>query len=100
MTGDGTPDLVVGSGPGAAARVVVIDGASGRTVMTLAPFEDAFTGGTFVAAGDVDGDGRADVAVSADTASLDLRELVAQGLVRAEGTTRDRRYVLAGHAAR
>jgi tetratricopeptide (TPR) repeat protein len=36
------------------------------------------------------------LAVSVDTALLDLRELVGQGLVRAEGTTRDRRYVLAG----
>jgi tetratricopeptide (TPR) repeat protein len=34
--------------------------------------------------------------VSVDTALLDLRELVGRGLVRAEGTTRDRRYVLAG----
>src|SRR5207248_2080805 len=34
--------------------------------------------------------------VSVDTALLDLRELVDRGLVRAEGTTRDRRYVLAG----
>jgi hypothetical protein len=36
------------------------------------------------------------LAVSVDTALLDLRELVGRGLVRAEGTTRDRRYVLAG----
>ena len=67
VTGDGVPDLVVGSGPGAPALVLVIDGASRQTMMTLTPFEDNFTGGTFVAAGDVDGDGRADVAVSADT---------------------------------
>ena len=66
VTGDGVPDLVVGTGPGTTARVVVIDGATRRTVLTLTPFEAAFTGGTFVAAGDVDGDGRADVAVSAD----------------------------------
>ncbi len=32
--------------------------------------------------------------VSVDTAVNDLRELVGQGLVRAEGTTKDRRYVL------
>ncbi len=32
--------------------------------------------------------------VSIDTAKRDLRELVAQGRVRAEGTTRDRRYIL------
>jgi tetratricopeptide (TPR) repeat protein len=39
------------------------------------------------------------VAVSADTALLDLRALVASGLVRAEGTSRNRRYVLASHDA-
>jgi len=33
--------------------------------------------------------------VSIDTAKRDLRELVAQGRARAEGTTRDRRYILA-----
>jgi len=33
--------------------------------------------------------------VSIDTAKRDLRELVAQGHLRAEGTTRDRRYILA-----
>jgi tetratricopeptide (TPR) repeat protein len=33
--------------------------------------------------------------VSVDTALLDLRELVGRGLVRAQGTTRDRRYLLA-----
>jgi hypothetical protein len=38
--------------------------------------------------------------VSVDTALLDLRELVGRGLVRAEGTTKDRRYMLAGDAER
>jgi hypothetical protein len=34
------------------------------------------------------------LAVSVDTALIDLRELIAQGLVRVEGTTKDRRYLL------
>jgi ATP-dependent DNA helicase RecG len=34
------------------------------------------------------------IGVSIDTAKRDLRELVAHGRIRAEGTTRDRRYVL------
>jgi transcriptional regulator with XRE-family HTH domain len=37
------------------------------------------------------------LAVSVDTALLDLGALVDTGLVRAEGTTRNRRYVLADH---
>jgi hypothetical protein len=36
-------------------------------VMILTPFEASFIGGTYVAAGDVNGDGRADVSVAADT---------------------------------
>jgi hypothetical protein len=32
------------------------------------------------------------LAVSVDTASIDLRELMVHGLVRAEGTIKDRRY--------
>jgi predicted ATPase len=39
------------------------------------------------------------LAVSADTAVIDLRELLARGLVQAEGTTKDRRYSLRGEAA-
>jgi hypothetical protein len=34
------------------------------------------------------------LAVSVDTALIDLRALMAQDLVRAEGTTKDRRYIL------
>ena len=37
------------------------------------------------------------LAISVDTALLDLRALVDKGLVRAEGTTKNRRYSLAGH---
>ncbi|OWK41907.1 Fibronectin type III domain protein [Fimbriiglobus ruber] len=66
VTGDGTPDQIIGSGPGIRATVVVVDGATGAIVMTLHPFEDSFTGGVFVAAADVNGDGYADIAVSAD----------------------------------
>jgi hypothetical protein len=39
------------------------------------------------------------MAVSVDTALIDLRQLVAQGLVRAEGTTKDRRYLLRANKA-
>ncbi|OWK34712.1 Biofilm-associated protein [Fimbriiglobus ruber] len=66
VTGDGTPDQVIGSGPGIRATVVVVNGTTGATVMTIHPFEDSFTGGVFVAAADVNGDGVADIAVSAD----------------------------------
>ena len=65
VTGDGIPDLIAGTGPGA-VRVTVVDGASGATVAAFEPFEPGFSGGVFVAAGDVDRDGFADVVVSPD----------------------------------
>jgi hypothetical protein len=66
VTGDGVPDLVAGTGPGTRAQVAIFDGARQQLVRTLLPFEDGFMGGLYVAAADVDGDGLADVAVSAD----------------------------------
>jgi hypothetical protein len=67
VTGDGVPDVVVGSAPGVPAVVSVVDGKTRQVLFQVLPFGIGFTGGVFVAAGDVDGDGRADVAVTADT---------------------------------
>jgi hypothetical protein len=66
VNGDGVADLIAGTGPGGPTRVVVVDGRTGTTLFSTAPFEAAFTGGVFVAAGDIDGDGRADVVVTPD----------------------------------
>ena len=66
VNGDGTPDYVAGSGPGAASAVVVVSGATNAPLFRLTPFEGSFTGGVFVAAGDLTGDGVPDIAVSAD----------------------------------
>jgi hypothetical protein len=66
VTGDGVGDVIAVPGPGRPVVAVVIDGATGAVVKSFAAFEPTFTGGAFVAAADVDGDGFADVAVSAD----------------------------------
>ncbi len=63
---DGTPDYVAGSGPGGPSAVAVASGRTGAALFRLAPFESSFTGGVFVAAADLNGDGVPDVAVSAD----------------------------------
>jgi hypothetical protein len=66
FNGDGVPDLAVGTGPGIATSVRVFDGKTKAELFSVAPFEAAFTGGVFVAAGDLDGDGRADLIVTPD----------------------------------
>ncbi len=65
MTGDGTMDVVAGTGPGIATAVAVLDGATGETLHAFSPFEPTFLGGVYVASGDLTGDGVADFAVSA-----------------------------------
>ncbi len=66
VTGDGVADLVTGAGPGGGPDVRVFDGTTGRQVRQFFAFEATFTGGVYVAAGDVDGDGFADIVVSPD----------------------------------
>ena len=66
FTGDGIADLVAGAGPGAPAQVVISDGTTHKTLAILSPFEASFTGGVFVAAGDLTGDGVPDLVVTPD----------------------------------
>jgi len=66
LNADGTPDYLVGSGPGVSTAVVGVDGVTGANRFRLAPFEASFTGGVFVAAADLNGDGVPDLAVSPD----------------------------------
>ncbi len=66
VTGDNVPDYVAGAGPGGGPRLKVVDGKTGATVADFFAFEPGFSGGVNVAAGDLDGDGKAEVVVSAD----------------------------------
>ena len=66
VTGDGVADVIVGTGPGVPTRVVVLDGTTYQEVARLAPFETAFTGGVYVSAGDLTGDGIAELVVTPD----------------------------------
>ena len=54
---DGLDDIVTGSGPGMSAQVKVFSGSNLVVLRNFAPELASFTGGTFVAAGDLDGDG-------------------------------------------
>jgi hypothetical protein len=66
FTGDGVADLVVATGPGRATQVRVLDGVTLQVLHSVDPFEAAFTGGVFVAVGDLTGDGLADLAIAPD----------------------------------
>ena len=68
VDGDGIQDTIVATGPGA-TRFAVVSGADNSTLLVAPtdPFNDAnFTGGLFVAGGDLDGDGRSEIIVSPD----------------------------------
>ncbi len=62
VNGDGKLDLIVGSGAGTPAQVKVFSGSTQQPLVSFSPF-GAFRGGVSVAAGDVNGDGEADVIV-------------------------------------
>jgi uncharacterized protein YkwD len=66
LTGDGIPDLLMGTGPGRATQVKVISGSNGAIAFDFAPFESAFTGGVFVTTGDLNNDGKSDLIVTPD----------------------------------
>jgi hypothetical protein len=64
VDGDGKAEVIVGSGPGRPAQVRIFT-ASGTLLRTIVPFSPSFDGGVFPAAGDLTGDGRADIAAAA-----------------------------------
>jgi subtilisin-like proprotein convertase family protein len=66
FTGDGRAEVIVGSSPGMASEVVVIDGFTEKRALSFAPFEASFTGGVYVTGGDITGDGIPELIVTPD----------------------------------
>lgn len=64
VNGDGTNEIIAGAGPGGqpVVRVLMPDGV---TVSTFLAYDPNFTGGVFVGAGDVNGDGRDEIITGA-----------------------------------
>jgi hypothetical protein len=65
VTGDGVDDLIAAPGMGGGPNVKVFDGRTGAELASFFAFGSQFQGGVTVAAGDTDGDGRAEIAVGA-----------------------------------
>ncbi|QDU18854.1 VCBS repeat-containing protein [Urbifossiella limnaea] len=66
FNGDGTKDYAFATGAGTAGTVRVYDGKTGADLVGRTTVLDGFAGGLFLAAGDVDRDGRDELALSAD----------------------------------
>ena len=62
---DGILDLVTGAGPGGAPHVKVFDGATNAIISQWFAYPISFTGGVFVAAGDIGNDGNIEVITGA-----------------------------------
>jgi hypothetical protein len=65
VNGDGTDDLIATMGPGGAPIVLVFDGNTGGIISGFFALPPGFTSGLNVTAGDVSGDGRADIVAGA-----------------------------------
>jgi hypothetical protein len=65
INGDGVADLITVTGPGVESRIRVWDGRTAALIVDVDPFP-GYLGGLWVAAGDVNGDGLADIVVGAD----------------------------------
>jgi hypothetical protein len=61
VNGDGIADVITGTGVSGGPNVRVFDGATGGLIDSFFAYESSFRGGVNVAAGDVNGDGKADV---------------------------------------
>jgi len=70
VNGDGRADIFVSAGAGGAPQFRIFDGATGALLVDLMAFAPDFAGGLSIAAGDVDGDGRADAIVGAGGSGL------------------------------
>jgi autotransporter-associated beta strand protein len=64
VTGDGIAEIITGPGTGGGPHVRVFN-AAGGVVNEFLAYDAAFFGGIFVAAGDIDGDSKADIITSA-----------------------------------
>ncbi|MCI0681759.1 MAG: FG-GAP-like repeat-containing protein, partial [Gemmataceae bacterium] len=61
VNGDGHADIIAAAGAGQRSLVCVVDGATGQKLRDFFAYDQGFLGGVYVAAGDLSGDGLADI---------------------------------------
>ena len=84
VNGDGILDIVTGPGPGAQTHVKVFDGITSAEIRSFFAYTPSFFGGVFVASGDVNGDGLADIITGADAGTAGGHVKVFDGRTGAE----------------
>ena len=65
VDGDGEADVITAAGPGGGPHVKAFSGATGKLIASFFAYDAEFDGGITVAAADLTGDGKAEVAVGA-----------------------------------
>lgn len=65
VNNDGYADIITGAGPGAGPHVKVFNGITHAEIGSFFAYSQSFTGGVFVASGDMTGDGNRDIVTGA-----------------------------------
>ncbi|MGL6076603.1 MAG: Ig-like domain-containing protein [Fimbriiglobus sp.] len=66
LNSDSVADLLVGTGSGVPTQIRGLDGVDNSVLFRIAPYEPSFTGGVFIATGDINGDRTPDIIISPD----------------------------------
>ena len=86
VTGDGLAEIIAGAGPGGASTVQVFGGLPLTMIGNFQAFAPGFTGGVYVAAGDLSGVGAADIIVGMGAGGSDVRWFGTTGTQRGQLT--------------
>src|SRR5207244_5549205 len=70
VNGDGRADIITGAGAGGAPHVKAFSGLDGSVLRSFFAYDAGFSGGVYVAAGDVNGDGRTDIVTGAGAGGM------------------------------